>query len=85
MEYIANEKGGNIRMKKLIATVLLTLSVSVVSAMDWARYEMMCYFNGKEPDYDEYVWLCTEGATDWGYDEEDLIKLIESEEVSETE
>lgn len=72
-------------MKKLILILLLACSMSVLSAMDWARYEIMCYFNGKEPIYEEYVWLCTYGATDYGYDNDDLILLLSETENTDLE
>ena len=72
-------------MKKLILTLLLACSMSVLSAMTWARYEIMCYFNGKEPIYEEYVWLCSYGATDFGYDNDDLILLLSETENTDLE
>ena len=43
-------------------------------------YEMMCFINNKEPNYEEWEYLCTEGATDYVYDDSDLENfLIENE------
>lgn len=70
-------------MKKiiLITTLLLSALISVFS-MEWAEYEMLCYKNGSEPSYEEYEYLCEEGATDYGYGVEELeefYKIISEE------
>ena len=48
--------------------------------MDWLEYETMCFINDKEPNYEEWEYLCAEGATDYGYENSDLENfLIENE------
>lgn len=67
-------------MKKLIITIGLILSTLSLSAMEWVDYEILCFKYGKEPTYKEWEYLCTIGATDYGYDNDDLIKLLEEKE-----
>ena len=67
-------------MKKLFVILSLFISAISVFAMDWSEYEMMCFINNKEPNYEEWEYLCTEGATDYGYDNSDLEDLIIIEE-----
>lgn len=64
-------------MKKLIIALLL---VQPLFAMEWGEYEALCQAEGKEPDYEEYLYLAGEGATDYGYDDEDLEKLLDQGE-----
>ena len=59
-------------MKKLFVILGLFISTVSVFAMDWSEYEMMCFINNKEPNYEEWEYLCTDGATDYGYDNEEL-------------
>lgn len=67
-------------MKKLFVILGLFISTVSIFAMDWSEYEMMCFINNKEPNYEEWEYLCTEGATDYGYDNSDLENfLIENE------
>ena len=67
-------------MKKLFVILGLFISTVSVFAMDWSEYEMMCFINNKEPNYEEWEYLCTEDATDYGYDNSDLENfLIENE------
>jgi hypothetical protein len=50
--------------------------------MEWAEYEMLCHKNGSEPSYEEYEYLCKEGATDYGYgvkELEEFYKIISEE------
>ena len=67
-------------MKKLFVILSLFISAISVFAMDWSEYETMCFINNKEPNYEEWEYLCTEGATDYGYDDSDLEDLIIIEE-----
>ena len=70
-------------MKRIIFTVGLVLSTLSLSAMDWSEYEVLCYRNGTEPSYEEWEYLCTDGATDYGYDNKELeefYKIISEEE-----
>ncbi len=67
-------------MKKLFVTLGLLIYTFSLSAMDWSEYEMMCFINNKEPNYEEWEYLCTEGATDYGYDDSDLEDLLIIEE-----
>lgn len=67
-------------MKKLFVVLILFISTVSVFAMDWLEYETMCFINNKEPNYEEWEYLCTEGATDYGYDDSDLEDLIIIEE-----
>ena len=67
-------------MKKLFIILSLFISTISVFAMDWSEYETMCFINDKEPRYEEWKYLCTEGATDDGYDNSDLEDLIIIEE-----
>ena len=67
-------------MKKLFVVLVLFISTVSVFAMDWSEYETMCFINDKEPNYEEWEYLCTEGATDYGYDNFDLEDLIIIEE-----
>ena len=67
-------------MKKLFVILALFVSNVSVFAMDWSEYETMCFINNKEPNYEEWEYLCTEGATDYGYDDSDLEDLIIIEE-----
>ena len=67
-------------MKKLFVVLVLFISAISVFAMDWSEYETMCFINNKEPNYEEWEYLCTEGATDYGYDDSDLEDLIIIEE-----
>lgn len=69
-----------IYMKKLFVILGLFISTVSVFAMDWLEYETMCFINDKEPNYEEWEYLCTEGATDYGYDDSDLEDLIIIEE-----
>lgn len=51
-------------MKKLIATIILTLTV-VASSFAWetfAEYEMFCFANGIEPSYEEFEYYASEGG-----------------------
>ena len=67
------------KMKKLITVIgLLITMISSSFAFTWAEYEIRCYFNGKEPSFEEYEYLCTIGATD--YSEDKIVKFIESAE-----
>ena len=67
-------------MKKLFVILSLFVCTFSLSAMDWSEYEMMCFINNKEPNYEEWEYLCVEGATDYGYDNSDLENfLIENE------
>ena len=62
--------------------VVLVLFISTVSvfAMNWSEYEMMCFINNKEPNYEEWRYLCTESTTDYSYENSDLENfLIENE------
>ena len=72
-------------MKKLIILVGLIGSMfSPMFAFTWAEYEVRCYFNGKEPSFEEYEYLCMEGATDYAdYSEEEIVRFIEDETESE--
>ena len=67
-------------MKKVFIILSLFISTISVFAMDWSEYETMCFINDKEPSYEEWKYLCTEGATDYGYDNSDLEDLIIIEE-----
>ena len=69
-------------MKKLITVIgLLMTMISSSFAFTWAEYEVRCYFNGKEPSFEEYEYLCTIGATDYAdYSEDEIVKFIESAE-----
>lgn len=67
-------------MKKLFVVLILFISAISVFAMDWSEYEAMCFINNKEPNYEEWEYLCTEGAKDYGYDDSDLEDLIIIEE-----
>ena len=67
-------------MKKLFVILGLFISTVSVFAMDWLEYETMCFINNKEPNYEEWEYLCAEGATDYGYDDSDLEDLIIIEE-----
>lgn len=67
-------------MKKLFVVLVLFISTVSVFAMDWLEYETMCFINNKEPNYEEWEYLCAEGATDYGYDDSDLEDLIIIEE-----
>ena len=67
-------------MKKLFVVLVLFISTVSVFAMDWSEYEVMCFINNKEPDHEEWEYLCTEGATDYGYNNSDLEDLIIIEE-----
>ena len=48
-------------MKKLLATVILILSfgASAFAWEDWSDYEMFCYANDIEPNYEEYEYYAT--------------------------
>jgi len=72
-------------MKKLIILVGLIGSMfSSMFAFTWAEYEVRCYFNGKEPSFEEYEYLCMKGATDYAdYSEEEIVRFIEDETESE--
>ena len=63
-------------MKKLFVVLVLFISTVSAFAMDWLEYETMCFINNKEPNYEEWEYLCTEGATDYEYDDSDLEDLI---------
>ena len=63
-------------MKKLFVILGLFISTVSVFAMDWVEYEIMCYMNDKEPSYEEWEYLCAEGATDYGYDNSDLENFL---------
>lgn len=67
-------------MKKLFVILSLFISAISVFAMDWSEYEAMCFINNKEPNYKEWKYLCTEGATDYGYYNSDLGDLLIIEE-----
>ena len=69
-------------MKKLITLIgLLGTIVSSSFAFTWAEYEVRCYFNDKEPSFEEYKYLCTIGATDYAdYSEDVIVEFIESTE-----
>ena len=69
-------------MKKLITLIgLLGTIVSSSFAFTWAEYEVRCYFNDKEPSFEEYEYLCTIGATDYAdYSEDAISEFIESVE-----
>ena len=69
-----------IYMKKLFVVLVLFIFTVSVFAMDWLEYETMCFINDKEPNYEEWEYLCAEGATDYGYENSDLENfLIENE------
>lgn len=72
-------------MKKLYASIILFFGIFNLYSMEWSEYEMICYANGIEPTYEDYRYLCEEGATDYGYDEEDILKLFENVEDDYTE
>ena len=57
-------------------------SLFSVFSMEWAEYEMKCLENDKEPTYEEYEYLCTDGATDYGYDDTDILDLLHQTENS---
>ena len=74
-------------MKKLITLIgLLGTIVSSSFAFTWAEYEVRCYFNDKEPSFEEYEYLCTIGATDYAdYSEDVIVEFIESTEDKNVE
>lgn len=65
-------------MKKILFSILFLLS-AVLFAEDftWAKYEILCYQNGTEPSYEEYIYL-VENPTDFD-DEESLKEIMEAE------
>ena len=69
-------------MKKLISFIgLFIITIYSISAITWAEYEVRCYFNGKEPSFEEYEYLCTIGATDYAdLTEDELVYFIEHAE-----
>lgn len=72
-------------MKKLYAILfLINFCIFGLYSMEWSEYEMLCYANDVEPTYEDYRYLCEEGATDYGYDEEDILKLFENADEDET-
>ena len=73
-------------MKKLISVIGLLMMISSSFAFTWAEYEVRCYFNGKEPSFEEYEYLCTIGATDYAdYSEDVIVEFIESTEDENVE
>lgn len=50
--------------------------------MEWAEYEILCYKEGTEPSYEEWEYLNSEGATDYGYDDINLEELPDSSHIS---
>lgn len=67
-------------MKKIF--IALLLSTSTLFAMDWAEYEIQCYKEGTEPSYEEWEYLNTEGATDYGYEDINLEELLNPSHIS---
>ena len=67
-------------MKKSYALITLFFSIFNLYSMEWSEYEMICYTNDVEPIYEDYYFLCEEGATDYEYDEKDVLKLFENTE-----
>lgn len=64
-------------MKKILFFILFTISAGLFAQeFTWAKYEMICYQNGKEPSYEEYTYL-VENPTDW--DDEESVKELFSE------
>lgn len=66
-------------MKKILFCILFTLSIGLFAQeFTWARYEILCFQNGKEPSYEEYVYL-VENPMDFD-DEESVLKIMEKAE-----
>jgi len=72
-------------MKKIFVGLALLAIGAVSFGMDWSEYESLCWLNGKEPTYEEWEWLSTEGATDYGYEAEELERLFAEAEARENE
>lgn len=65
-------------MKKILFSILFLFSIGLFAEdFTWAKYEILCYKNGTEPDYEEYIYL-VENPTDFD-DEESLKELMEAE------
>lgn len=65
-------------MKKILFSILFLFSIGLFAEdFTWAKYEILCYKNGTEPIYEEYIYL-VENPTDFD-DEESLKELMEAE------
>lgn len=65
-------------MKKILFLILFLFSVGLFAEdFTWAKYEILCYQNGTEPSYEEYIYL-VENPTDFD-DEESIKELMEAE------
>lgn len=65
-------------MKKILFSILFLFSIGLFAEdFTWARYEILCYQNGTEPNYEEYIYL-VENPTDFD-DEESLKEIMEAE------
>lgn len=67
-------------MKKI--SIALLLSTSTLFAMDQVEYEMLCYKEGVEPSYEEWVYLSEESADDYGYEDINLEELLDPSRIS---
>lgn len=65
-------------MKKILFSILFLFSIGLFAEdFTWVRYEILCYQNGTEPSYEEYIYL-VENPTDFD-DEESLKEIMEAE------
>lgn len=64
-------------MKKIILAIAFTFSFALFAEdceFTWAKYENLCWKNGKEPSYEEYEYLA-ENPQCFGFSEIEELEM----------